>query len=341
MTSRFSSSLVIGALGALGVIAWGCGPGAEIRYYCDSTGCFDCDAYGCSPVTAPARPACTGNASCPPGTVCTTTGCATECSTDAQCPKGETCQGGLCSPPGKDPGSRKECTTTDDCGSGKACRAGKCEACGGTEGPCPCETSKDCGDGFTCIAGACTPTKDTCRYSSDCEGDKVCADGQCLASCEAATCGDGFTCDKGVCRPTPGGGGGGGGGPACESDAECTSPDAPNCVSGSCVKSCSGDADCGTGKYCNQGACVVDTRPAQPKCATDADCGGAGGPPQKCLAGYCKYPCTDDQYCRTIDTRIGYCAKDGVCRTATEANAQCFGPGECPAGKSCIDNTCR
>src|SRR6187402_1188729 len=41
MTSRFSSTLIIGALGALGVVAWsGCGTGSEARYYCDGAGCY-------------------------------------------------------------------------------------------------------------------------------------------------------------------------------------------------------------------------------------------------------------------------------------------------------------
>ena len=106
------------------------------------------------------------------------------------------------------------------------------------------------------------------------------------------------------------------------------------------MKACTGDAECGGGKYCNQGACVVDTRP-KPNCTSDTQCGGTAATPKKCLGGFCKYTCESDQYCRTIDNRIGYCAKDGVCRTAAEANATCFGPDDCGPGKACIDNTCR
>jgi hypothetical protein len=335
MTSRFSSALVIGVIGTLGVVTWsGCGPGGETRYYCDSTGCFTCDAYGCSQVKSPAHPTCTGDSSCKAGEVCTATGCTARCQTDETCPKGETCQAGLCSPPGTEPGPAKECTTKADCADGKTCSAGKCEACGGNAGPCPCEKTADCSGGLTCVAGACTAPQNTCKYSSECGDDKVCADGQCLASCAAAPCSNGYTCEKGVCRPSTRGN------PTCTGDAQCTDPAAPNCVSGSCVKACGGDAECGDGKYCNQGACVVDTRP-KPNCTADEQCGGTASTPKKCMGGFCKFTCTSDQHCRTIDNRIGYCAKDGVCRTAGEANASCFGPEDCTGGASCIDNQCR
>lgn len=336
MTSRFSSALVMGVLGSLGVVAWsGCGSGSESRYYCDSTGCFTCDAYGCSPVNAAARPTCSGSSGCKAGSVCTATGCATSCQSDAACPRGETCQSGLCAAPGTSPGPIKDCTTTADCGSGRTCNAGACETCGGSDGPCPCTASTDCTGGLTCIAGACTAPQNGCTYSSECADDKVCADGQCLATCDAS-CTDGFACEKGVCRPKPGGGTD----PACTGDAQCTTPEAPSCVSGACVKSCAADGDCGSGKYCNQGACVVDTRPT-PNCTADDQCGGTSATPKKCLGGFCKFTCSTSEYCRTIDNRIGYCAKDGVCRTAAEANASCFAATDCPTGASCIDNRCK
>jgi hypothetical protein len=347
MTSRFSSSsprrhasatraAVLGVLAAVGLVAWsGCGPGDESRYYCDADGCYQCDAYGCSGVSTPDHQACTGNASGAPGSQCTTTGCATICTSDASCPKGEVCKGGVCAAPSKDPGTKKECTTKGDCGGGKACVDGACEACGGSAGPCPCSpesAASDCDAGQACVAGKCTAPENGCKFSSECGGDKVCADGQCLTSCASAPCSDGFTCDKGVCKPTPAGGG-------CTADTACPL-EAPKCVGGTCTKTCSGDPECGAGNYCDQGACVVDTRP-KPNCTTDDQCGGTAGTPKKCLGGYCKYTCTTDQYCRTIDNRIGFCAKDGVCRTESEAHAACTQPTDCTAPASCIDNQCK
>jgi hypothetical protein len=167
---------------------------------------------------------------------------------------------------------------------------------------------------MACIGGSCTAPQNACKYSSECGDGKVCADGQCLASCETQQCAGGFKCDKGVCRPDV--------------------PSNPGGPTTPCT-----ETSCGAGKYCNQGACVPDTRP-KPNCTTDNECGGTTDTPKKCLGGFCKYTCSDSNHCLKIDNRIAYCAKDGVCRTESEANASCFGPGECGAG-TCIDNQCR
>ncbi len=333
MPSRFPS-LVIGALAAIGVVVWmGCGPGDESRYYCDSAGCYTCDAYGCSTVAAPAKNPCTGNASCKSGEVCTSAGCAQVCSDDAGCPKGEVCKNNICSAPTGEAPTKKECTTKADCGDGKACVAGACQACGGNEGACPCTTKNDCAAGQACVAGSCTAESNLCKYTSECSEGKLCADGQCLKACDAAGgCDAGFACEKGVCKPsTPA--------PQCTTNAQCAADQ--KCVAGSCAKSCTADGECGAGNYCNQGACAVDTRPdSTNKCGNDSVCATGGATPQKCIGGFCKYTCTSDQYCRTIDGRIGYCAKDGVCRSQQEAQAACFTSAECN-GKSCIDNQCK
>ncbi len=309
--SRFPSS--IAALAVLGAVVWGgCGGSDDNRYYCDGDGCFQCDGYGCSEVAPPAKTACSGASSCAPGSVCTAIGCTTTCSDAVACPKGEICKAGLCAAPSATPGATKECTTKADCGEGKACVAGACQACGGTAGPCPCATTPDCSGGQVCVAGACTAPANACTFSSECGDGKLCADGQCLSSCASVSCAGGFTCDKGVCKP------------------DGTAP----------VKTCTGDPECGTGNFCDQGKCVVDTRP-KPNCTDDAQCGGTPATPKKCLGGFCKYTCTDDPYCKTIDNRIGFCAKDKVCRSEAEAKAQCLTATECTGGKACVDNQCK
>lgn len=308
MTSGFSKALVIGALSALGAVVWsGCGPGSEERYYCDNGGCFSCDAYGCSSVKPPSKASCTSNASCKTG-ICTTGGCAETCSNDDNCPRGNTCQSGLCSEPGKPPVPNPG---TPD--------AGPPPVDSGPVDPIPTEcTATSCTGGKLCVSGLCTAPENTCKFSSECGEGKVCAEGACLAPCGPTTaCAGGYTCEKNVCQPNQPAPGDGGTGPV----------------------SCTGET-CGTGNYCNNGTCAVDNRP-KPICVQDSTCGGTTATPKKCLAGFCKFSCTSDQYCKTIDNRIGTCAKDGVCRSASEAAATCTGAGACTDGKSCIDNQCK
>src|SRR6185437_9985622 len=58
-------TMALGAVGALVAMASseGCGPG-DTRYYCDATGCYNCDGYGCHPVNPPPNTKCTGTDAC-------------------------------------------------------------------------------------------------------------------------------------------------------------------------------------------------------------------------------------------------------------------------------------
>jgi hypothetical protein len=108
------------------------------------------------------------------------------------------------------------------------------------------------------------------------------------------------------------------------------------CVDGTCTAACTADSQCATGDYCNQGACVVDTRPT-PNCTTSAQCTGQN---QTCVGGYCLYNCTTNTQCEMIDARIGYCSSAGVCRSQAEANPQCTQQSDCASGQDCIGNVC-
>jgi len=92
---------------------------------------------------------------------------------------------------------------------------------------------------------------------------------------------------------------------------------------------------CAQGQICDQGACVPDTNPV-------SECGGMAmcGANQLCVNGLCKYTCSSDQDCKLIDTRIGYCGIDKVCRTAAEAHPACTTSAMC-MGKTCISNMCQ
>jgi len=150
------------------------------------------------------------------------------------------------------------------------------------------------------------------------------------ACTDVSQCSQGEACTKGVCQPDPGKA-------QCTGDAQC-SGSTPKCVDGSCAAACTSDAQCGDGKYCNHGACVIDTRP-KPIC-TDTD-KSACGATQQCVDGFCKYPCQSDANCKVIDARIGYCGIDHVCRTQAEAHPQCTKPEDCTGGLQCIDNACK
>jgi hypothetical protein len=314
---------------AIGLAAEGCGSGGG-RYYCDATGCFDCDGYGCTPVKPPAATPCSGNSGCQQGETCTSNGCARNCNADTDCAKGLVCNvnSHLCVAPGTDPGMTVECSTKADC-KGGVCISGKCVACGGTNGPCACDSKNTCDQGQICSEGYCTAVSNTCKYSSECAMGKVCADGQCLQDCSMGQmCSSSTICDKGVCKPDPNTNN-------CKTNGDCGMGQV--CAQGKCAPQCTSDAMCGAGKFCDQGACVTDNRPV-------TQCGGITGNMcdvnQQCIGGYCKYTCSTDQECKLIDARIGYCGKDKVCRTQAEATAECLQSSDC-MGKICIANVCK
>jgi hypothetical protein len=305
------------AVGAL-FTSVACGPRTSDSY-CDSTGCYDCDGYGC----APRKP----NVTPPPS--CGAKGCASVCSTDAQCRVTEACISGACAV--KPVVTAPECKVASECGVGRTCTAGTCGTCGGgsANGPCPCAKDAECKTGNVCQAGACTPKANVCQFASECaEGDQ-CSNGQCVSACAGTTCAAGSTCVKGGCIPDAVGA-------TCNDNSQCAAP-SPQCVGGRCAAACSDDASCGAGNYCNEGACITDTRP-KTNCATDAQCSGAG---QTCKAGYCKYTCLTDAACRQIDSRIGWCGADKVCRTSLEASPECLRKSDCSAGKDCVNNACK
>jgi hypothetical protein len=121
----------------------------------------------------------------------------------------------------------------------------------------------------------------------------------------------------------------------CTSDASCPAS-APYCVGGTCAAACTMDSQCPTGDYCDQGACVIDTRP-KPNCSNNSQCDTAEG--QVCQGGYCVFTCTTDDQCLLHDARIGYCAM-GVCVSQAQAMPMCTTQSQCPSGEDCISNMC-
>ncbi len=318
-----AGALVLTAFMAFGATGSGCGSGTTDEYRCDSTGCFDCDGFGCRAVDAPTAPPCgfAGDTTCTANTVCTEIGCLTQCKADAECAKGLVCKSGLCSPPtGTKTPEALVCADTADCtklGAGALCVDGKCVT-----------------------APACTGAECTCKYSSECGDGRLCVDGKCAVACGAGApaCPTGYSCgDKGFCVAAA---------PTCGPDANgATCKTGEKCVEGHCAPQCTTNETCldGSGKpdptqVCVGGACVPDTR-TDPKCTGDTQC--AAGT-QKCVNGFCRYTCTDDASCMSIDARIGTCAAtEKICRSADEVAATCTAKADCAADKSCVDGQCK
>jgi hypothetical protein len=62
--------------------------------------------------------------------------------------------------------------------------------------------------------------------------------------------------------------------------------------------------------------------------------------PEVCEAdGFCHYPCSSVAQCKLYDNRFVACDM-GICKTQEEVNPQCTMTMPCPAGQTCISNTC-
>jgi Cys-rich repeat protein len=350
--SRFSAM----ALAAVtGVIVWssGCGPGDE-RYYCDNTGCYSCDGYGCRNVNPPGNSPCTGNTSCPSGSVCTDKGCVQTCSTDADCPHGTVCNANQCVAPGQTGGNVKECTTNAECKAGQQCQNNTCVAAPDGGSGCVKQSSPSASSGcdpekedlYTCQgsdqpAGSCRPSAQPgsfcclkpppeCTKGSDCGDGKACEQGKCQACggaagpCQCAQqsdCGGNLTCSGGICQPP---------GDVCKYNSDCT----PGvCADGRCEAACGPSNACPNGYTCVKGAC--DKNPTGNSCTSNGQC---SAPTPFCVGGHCAAGCTNDQQCGAGN----YCDQ-GACAPDTRPKGNCQSDTQCntAAGQKCVQGICK
>ena len=274
--------VVLFGLSALGI--GGCAGCTEDPYpgYCDSTGCYACEAEGqCWPVS---HPACGTDLECAAGERCTSIGCAPVCLNDAECQSGEICEGGFCAPAGVvptpvDPNTGDDpqppvavpesCTTDEECQ-----RADPALVCDTETGKCidACTSNADCPPGYVCApCGKCTPEDTpTCGDSrsycdvndpASCGPDRACLTGHCHLTCDGqSACPIGQVCQAGVCvdDPSPQS-------PQCQFDAQCVNA---RCINGYCHPKCTSDTDCGPAEMCltgegTQGVCMPDYRPPE------------------------------------------------------------------------------
>lgn len=230
-------------------------------------------------------------------------------STDLACPFG--CVNGAC----------KDCVVSTDCGGSQWCNAGTCitcntdQHCGASCTDCTslspvqicnsqgtacvqCTTSTQCGAGKWCNNGACATCNTTQHCGSSCTDCSTLTPVQtcnasgtaCIQCANNADCGSGSWCNNNMCAP-------------CNTNEHCGAS-CTNCSTLNPVQTCNGagteciqctnNADCGSGKWCNNSLCEV-CNTAQHCGATCVACSGAtpdcNGTQCYCQSGSCGPPC--------------------------------------------------
>ncbi|MBI5482183.1 MAG: hypothetical protein HY906_25230 [Deltaproteobacteria bacterium] len=192
--------------------------------------------------------------------------------------------------------------------------------CSGSPGTCPgtCSTDAGCATGYYCSGNTCVPKLalgTTCTLGNECISnickDDVCCDSACAGTCQGCN----LTGRLGQCNYLAPGSGGRP--PGCGTYV-CSG------LSASCPTSCTTDAACSTGNYCNGSACV-------PRLATGTVCTTSN----QCVTGFC----TDGRCCDSPCS--GGC---DVCSFAlgASANGLCtvLGAGNAGQNPSCSPRVC-
>jgi len=148
------------------------------------------------------------------------------------------------------------------------CDSAQCETCDVTHGTCDgCASGHTCCNGTCCDSGEVCQNGTTCVCVPDCTGPCGGNDG-CGGICQTGTCPSGQTCVTGSCchnRAT-----------TCSQDADCCSN---RCINGLCATPCSNPTPCNNGT-CGDCGCIghgVDaicgcTNSGQGSCTSDANC---------------------------------------------------------------------
>jgi hypothetical protein len=377
------------ANGTACTIAAQCTSGFCSDGYCCSAACSGgCDVCSAA-LGATANGTCTnlpvGNAgegsSCSPYLCAGGSACPTSCTVDTQCTSGYACVAGSCTPK---LANGTACAAANQCTSGfcvdsyccnAACNAGGCQrcdlngalgvctqlpqgnggnpscgayVCNGASGACPTSCTSDTGCAGTdwCSAGACVAKA---ALGTACSGANQCATGYCVdgVCCNAACNGGCDACNLGgsvgTCRAVAAGNPGAN--PAC-------SPYLCDGLNGACPATCSSDASCAGGYWCNAGACTAKGSNGTACTATDQCVSG------NCADGYCcTAACAGG--CDVCSAALGASA-NGNCTVlaagSTGANPSCGGylcggaascptsctvDANCSAGYGCVGGICQ
>lgn len=188
------------------------GPEEETYSYCDSSGCYQCDDFGCWCVDGSCGGDgyyCTTDSQCAAGCYCDEYGFCAEagyCTSDAECGPGFLCDEARnsCDPDG----GSNFCSADDQCAQGSYCD----EVSGACVPSWTCTENWECGDSYECINGTCAPS--TCDSDTDCAAGCYCDPSQpggiggcaesCYCSSDAEAQAGGFNwCDevRSTCMP--------------------------------------------------------------------------------------------------------------------------------------------
>ena len=240
----------------------------------------------------------------------------------------------------------------------------------------PCESAGECSSGFcadgVCCSSACTETCKTCAAPSSLGACAYVASGvappktnDCVASAPS-TCGLDGTCDgAGACRSYRAGTECGGracqgsvvtsvstcdGAGACQPGmlVDCA-PYSCDPASGTCLKSCSSDAQCEGGFPCVNGSCFVRS-PVMP-CSVNADCASGFCVDGACCTSACEGPCVSCNLVHSVGTCTPVAAgapdPHAICRSEPASTCgqtgACDGMGGCalsPQGLTCSAASC-
>jgi hypothetical protein len=166
------------------------------------------------------------------------------------------------------------------CGEGRACLDGQCaNRCTGPE---------QCGSAQVCSGGLCQASPPSCGTGADCGGAEVCVDNRCYDTCLGGSCvNPADLCSAEItvgqqtlriCRPDHRAQ------PECSLSADCTDDEV--CVNGVCRTTCGKALDCAgceDGPVCGPGGYCMTEVEANPQCQRSADCGEG----KACLGGQC------------------------------------------------------